>query len=226
MTAEHEFDDVLADAIRRAGLALSEQADEVGTDAIQESKHMQPALEAALRTLVGEAPVRPQKSLRFEHAEGDLPKRLGGIDIAVADSTAGWRALLELKWCPLDGLYLGWAIWDFYKMAIGRISPGAEACYLVVGGPNALWANPDTVGELFRSEHWTVAEVYRRHEKIFVGNGIDCRKFTALPARVETVLSADEALPPPLDSWRIKAIRIEPDPTEWLALDGGRLVDA
>jgi hypothetical protein len=223
VTAKHEFDDVLADAIRRVGLTLRTEAVEVGPDAIQESKHMQPALEAALRRLLGEAAVRPQKQLRFEHGEGDLPRRLGGIDIAVADSNYGWRALIELKWCPLDGLYLGWAIWDFYKMAIGRISPGADACYLVAGGPDALWAKPDTVGELFRSEHWEVGEVYRRHEKIFVGDGNDCKKFTALPARVETILVADHALASPLDPWRIKAIRIEPDPADWLALEEGRL---
>jgi hypothetical protein len=108
-------------------------------------------------------------------------------------------------------------------MAIGRISPGADACYLVAGGPDALWAKPDTVGELFRSEHWEVGEVYRRHEKIFVGDGNDCKKFTALPARVETILVADHALGSSLDSWRIKAIRIEPDPADWLALEGGRL---
>jgi hypothetical protein len=108
-------------------------------------------------------------------------------------------------------------------MATGRFSPGAESCYVVAGAPEALWDKPGTVGELFRSEQWMVADVYRRHEVVWIGDGNDCKKLTEIPSRVETVLAVDHVLSAPLERWRVKAIRIEPDATEWLKLDAGRL---
>jgi hypothetical protein len=224
VTTEQEFDDVLAEAIRQTGLALTAQADQIGADAIQERDHMQPAIAEVLRRLLGEAAVQRERRLRFDHWQGDPPRFLGGVDIAVADSKGSWHALMELKWCPFGTPYLGWAIWDFYKMATGRFSPGADCCYLVAGAPDAVWAEPGTAGELFRNEDWLVADVYGRYEKIWIGDGNDCKKLTGLPIRVETILVVDQALLPSLDSWRIKAIRIEPDTTEWLTLEQGRLV--
>lgn len=216
---------MLAETLRRTASDLSVEAREVGASAIQEKKHLEPAVLAALRGLIGDESVVSQKNLHFKHWQGVLGKGLGGVDVAVVRDDGGFRALIELKWCPLDGLFLSWAIWDFYKMATGRISPGADACYLVAGAPDALWEKLDTVGELFCSKRWTMSDVYLKHEKIFYGNGEDCKKLTALPPGVETTLVADQQLLAPLEGWHIRAIRIEPDP-EWLTVREGRLVEA
>jgi hypothetical protein len=111
-------------------------------------------------------------------------------------------------------------------MATGRVSPGANCCYLVAGAQAALWAKRATVGELFNTDRWGIADVLRRHSVVWTGDGKDCPKLTALPPHIDTTVVADEELPPPLEDWIVKAIRVEPDPyddSEWLALVGGQL---
>lgn len=151
-------------------------------------------------------------------------RRLGPVDIAVADGQGGWQALLELKWCLVDGLYMRWAIWDFYKLATGRVSPGADACYLVAGAPDRLWEQHNTVADLFRTNQWDMADVYHRYEDLWLHDGHACEKLTGLPAEIATELVVDQTLPSPLNGWRLKAIRIEPVPSHWLPLSAGRLV--
>jgi hypothetical protein len=121
---------VLPVAIRRTGDELSRKATEPGVRKIYEREHMQPALRTALTEQLGSSVLVSEPKLHFEHWQG-IPERkgVGGVDIAVAGRTPNrFRALIELKWCPLDSPYLGWALWDFFKMATGRDSPGADSC--------------------------------------------------------------------------------------------------
>jgi hypothetical protein len=225
MTDKQPFDNLLAAAIGQAGAALTQQAIEIGAEAIRERKHMQPAMKSALIEQLGAEVVTSERRLPFGHWQGAPGKRLGGVDLATTNPDGSWQALIELKWCPLDGLYLGWAIWDFYKMATGRISPGTDACYIVAGAPDTLWAKPGTVGEVFQTSKWNIPELYLRHEKIWVGEGNDCKKLTVLPHEIDTTLAADHHLTDVLKGWTIKAVRVEPhaDTANWLALRDGRL---
>jgi hypothetical protein len=86
-------------------------------------------------------------------------------------------------------------------MTTARVSPGADCCYVVAGAPAALWEKQDTVGELFRTERWRSENVLRRHNVVWTGDGDDCKKLTALPVHIETILVADEPLEEPLDTW-------------------------
>lgn len=219
--SEQTLDSVLPEAIRRAAVELSQKAVELGPDKIRERPHMQLAFRKALTGLLGDVVLANEPKLHFEQWQG-IPERpgVGGIDLAVT-AVHGYRAFIELKWSKLDGEFLGWAIWDFFKMATGRISPGADSCYLIASAPAELWAKPDTVGELFCTERWRAEDVLRRHHVVWIGDGNDYKKLTALPVHIETILGADEIPPAPLADWAIKAIRIEPDPIEtaaWLGL--------
>jgi hypothetical protein len=218
-----EFDEVLRGVVRDASVELTDLALGVGAAGIREQLHLRPALLHALSARLGADHVKKEQTLDFEHWQGLPGRRVGGVDLAVSGDDDHWRALIELKWCPLDGLYLGWAIWDFYKMATGRISPGADACYLVAGAPDELWAQQGTVGELFATATWDTAEVYRRHEPIWVGDGTDCKKLTSLPNRIDTVLVVDQPLHSPLADWTIKGIRVEAEAPNWSPLRDGRL---
>jgi hypothetical protein len=222
------LDSVLPEAIRRMGAELAWTAVKVQPEKIRERKYMQPAFRAALTCLVGDTVLPGERRLEFKHWQG-IPERprIGGIDVSVVGAVAGtWRAFIELKWCPLDGEFLGWAIWDFFKMATGRVSPGADSCYLIAGAQAGLWARQGTVGELFSSRRWDTADVLRRHNIVWTGDDKDCPKLTALPLRIDSILVADENLPPPLEDWIVKAIRVEPverDDSAWLALVEGQL---
>jgi hypothetical protein len=219
-----DFDVVLAEALRSAVSALSGTATDEGIDSIREKKHVQAAVRQALTARLGETVLPTERILRSKHWQGVPNRWIGGVDILVTGGGPGdYLAFIELKWCPLDGLFLSWAIHDFYKMATFRDSPGAESCYLVAGAPSALWARTGTVGELFRNERWKTPDVFARYEKAWIGNGDDCKKLTALPARISTVLVAEESLPHPFESWSIRAIRVEPEAGDWLSLVEGKL---
>lgn len=215
------MDAIVARSIAIAGMELTASAASEGTDKVSERRHMQPAMLRAFTSQLGER-VSSEVKLLFPDFNGIVGRNVGGIDLgAKHEVDDGWSAFVELKWCPADGKYLGWAIWDIYKMMSGRVAPGADACYVIAGGPDKLWAKSDTVGDLFRSGKWSTEEVFRRYEPIFA-NGEDCKKLTWLASRFETALVADTRLAVPLDEWHIKAIRIEPDTTAWIRLVDGR----
>lgn len=223
--ADHELDAAIADAVHVTAGGLADTAEAVGAWKIGERKYMQPALHQALTDLLGTAVHRSEPQLRFVHWLGQLPKRLGGIDIAVhRKDGSGCRAFMELKWGDPD-----WMILDFYKMTTGRISPGADSCYLIAGQRLTEWAKPDTVCELFRTERWRSENVLLRHYEAFRGDESEYGKLTHLPPYIHTTLVADETLPAPLHTWAIKAIRVEPDPredTDWLHIQNGKIVSA
>jgi hypothetical protein len=106
------MDAVLREAIHNTGDALSLTAAELGAEKIRERDHMQPAFRAALTGLLSETVLPHEPKLHFKHWQGIPGATVGGIDVAVADDAPHtYRAFIELKWCPLDGLFLGWAIW-------------------------------------------------------------------------------------------------------------------
>lgn len=216
-----DFDDGLETAAREAASTLTAYADVLpgGGEAIRERKHLQPALLYALTGLLGAGRVHTELRLPFNHFKG-----VGGIDLLVG-SQSRWQALIELKWCLRDGSYLDWVIWDFYKMATGRISPGADATYVIVGAPDAIWARPGTVGEIFDSREWDMREFFLRHEGIFRGDSEDYRKLCGLPSELRTTVVVNQPLNRKLEGWTLKGIRVDV-PTEslrWLELREGQL---
>ena len=219
---ETAFDDVLADAIRQMTRVVADQAMLVGTHRIGEMKYMKPALKDALSAAVGASLYPHECREMFKHWQGPAEVRLGGIDIAVRrDDDSGWRAFMELKWGDLD-----WAILDFFKMTTGRVSPGADACYVVAGEPVKAWAAGNPVGELFQTAEWNSQTVLERCRTPFVGDGREHGKLTHLPPAIATTLVADEPVPEPLHEWHVKAIRVEPRPLRedgWLSVVDGSI---
>lgn len=220
--SDQTLDDLIVDATRLTAADLADAAFQDGPSKIGEKKYMEPALRRALTNTLGAAVQQSQPQLRFTHWQGLPGKKLGGIDIAIRrKDDSGYRAFIELKWGDLD-----WAILDFFKMITARVSPGADNCYLMAGEPLSEWAKPDSVGELFRDERWRSESVLLRHRRPWIGDGTEYGKLTHLPRHIITSLIAEERVPAPLDTWMIKAIRVEPDPlseTEWLPLADGRI---
>jgi hypothetical protein len=214
---------VIAQAVEIVAGSLATSALTVGVSKIGERKYMQPALKEALTNRLGSVVVEGEPHLRFEHWQGLTGKKLGGIDIAIRrDDDSGYRSFLELKWGDPD-----WMILDFYKMATGRVSPGADACYLVAGQRSGDWEKCGSVCELFRTHRWRTENVLRRHYKAFRGDESEYGKLTSLPTFIDSTLVADVTLSAPLDTWAIKAIRVEPNPLaddRWHKIRNGEVV--
>jgi hypothetical protein len=219
--SDQNLDDLIVQATRLTAADLAVAALHVGPSKIGEKKYMEPALRRALNML-GAAVEQTQPQLCFKHWQGLPGRKLGGIDIAIRrEDDSGYSAFVELKWGDLD-----WAILDFFKMTTACVSPAADSCYLIAGEPLSEWAKPNTVGELFRNGRWRSESVLLRHRRPWIGDGTEYGKLTHLPRHIITALIADERVPVPLDSWTIKAIRVEPDPlsdTDWLPLVDGRI---
>jgi hypothetical protein len=220
--SDQNLDGLIAEAIRVTAADLAEKAAlQPGTPKINERDDMKPMLLRAL-TKLGTAVQPFEPRLNFKHWQGLPGKRLGGIDIAIRrEDDSGYRAFLELKWGHLD-----WAILDVFKMTTARVSPAADSCYLIAGEPLSEWAKPETVGELFEDGRWRSETVLLRHRRPWIGDGTEYGKLTHLPPHIITSLIANERVPAPLDTWMIKAIRVEPDPlsdTDWLPLADGRI---
>jgi hypothetical protein len=214
------LDQVVGSAVRDTALSLAASAQEVGKAKIGERRYMEPALRHALTERLGAAVQLKQPHLHFKHFQGPSLIKLGGIDIGILrEDSPGYRAFIELKWGDLD-----WAILDFFKMTCARVSPGADSCYVIAGEPLGEWERPGSVGGFFLDACWQSKGILERHRKEFVGDGKEYGKLTHLPAWIITSLIADEPVPEPLNGWRIKAVRVEPEPfadSNWLPLVDG-----
>jgi hypothetical protein len=214
-----EIDAAIASAVAGAARRLSSES---SGDEIGEKKHLEPALRAELAKAYGERVHPGQQQLRFEHWEA-AKGRLGGVDLLVHDGVGGWSALVELKWCCTgDVRTLGWTLWDILKMASGRVSPGATACYAIVGAPTTLFEKPGTLGELFTNGEWCTRELIHRftiHWQDLLSGGT--ARVSQLPAGFTTTLVCDQALPSPIHAWRLRAIRVDPLDGSWTEFADG-----
>ena len=218
-TTPSNIDSLLKQAIEAAAADVAAAVQ--NSIRVNERDVMKPALLSAMRGQLAHA-VESEKRLIFEDWQAPAVIKLGAIDIAIRrEDGSGYSAFVELKWGHPD-----WMILDFYRMATGRTSPGADACYLIAGQSLKDWGKPDSVCQLFRDGRWRSQDVLNKHRRAFVGDGKEYTKLTRLPPHIVTTLIADEVVPAPLGTWAIKAIRVEPDPldpTSWLAVVAGQI---
>ncbi len=147
--------------------------------------------------------------------------KLGGVDVLVrGPSSDTYRYMAELKWAR-ETKELGWTLWDLYKMVSATFRRDTEACYLVVGAPQATWQSGKHFSAAFSTNLWD-------SQQLFIDYEADWRRLlkggtarpTKVPSRVATTLVADAAIVTPTDKWSLRCLAVGPASTDWLMFDG------
>lgn len=161
-----------------------------GAESTPERLHeadLQNALATSLQAQLG-AVVRREQPVRnrVEMWKGQY----GPVDVSILTQAGMPRALIEAKWCSDDKLVE--SLWDVLKLAALLATDPIEACFLVTGGPEAVWQpKSGRPLELYVDQTVTTADLLSRHSQgwdyCLSGSGA---RVKALPATFSTALVA------------------------------------
>lgn len=205
------------------GAAIEQAAGSIdgGSEQSFREERLERALASALADRFGTEAVMIRRAFPIPDWHG----RLGGIDLAVRDTTTlGLRIAVELKIYNVEE-----ALWDLFKMTAAASIPGVQATYLAVASTTKRWASGKDCTALFNTElgvpvRWDSPQMFDDWRAAWEWLTHPTKGGSARPVRVPRTVETTLVASHPVRSYpgyELKAIAVRPATgSAWLEFDG------
>jgi hypothetical protein len=208
---------------------VEEIADQLGTRAKRESsglaalgerKDLEPSALAVLMTVFG---TRAEKDRRVL-----IPgwSGVGNVDLLLRrrdpEDALAW--MCELKWCGPGNDVLYEAIWDLFKMALGKTREDHPATFLMTGAQKSLWAG-SAFADIFETKNHVSEELCQRRlpdrRKTIAWDELLRGGYDKHPEHVPAEITTESVGRATIGDWELRAVRIGAVSHDLIPMTGG-----
>ncbi len=204
-------------------------ADQLGTRAKRESsglaalgerKDLEPSALAVLMTVFG---TRAEKDRRVL-----IPgwSGVGNVNLLLRrrdpEDALAW--MCELKWCGPGNDVLYEAIWDLFKMALGKTREDHPATFLMTGAQKSLWAG-SAFADIFETKNHVSEELCQRRlpdrRKTIAWDDLLRGGYDKHPEHVPAEITTESVGRATIGDWELRAVRIGAVSHDLIPMTGG-----
>ncbi len=217
--AEMGLTEELVEAIAdQLGTRANRESASVG--ALRERKDLEPSALAVLMTVFG---TRAEKGRRV--LIPDWPG-VGNVDLLLRrpdpEDALAW--MCELKWCGPGNDVLYEAIWDLFKMALGKTREDHPATFLMTGAEKSLWAG-SAFADLFETKNHVSEELCQRRlpdrRETIAWDDLLRGGYDKHPEHLPAEITTESVGRATIGDWELRAVRIRAVSDDLIPMTGG-----
>ncbi len=191
-----------------------------GVGALRERKDLEPSALAVLMTVFG---TRAEKGRRV--LIPDWPG-VGNVDLLLRrpdpEDALAW--MCELKWCGPGNDVLYEAIWDLFKMALGKTREDHPATFLMTGAEKSLWAG-SAFADLFETKNHVSEELCQRRlpdrRETIAWDDLLRGGYDKHPEHLPAEITTESVGRATIGDWELRAVRIRAVSDDLIPMTGG-----
>ncbi len=191
-----------------------------GVGALRERKDLEPSALAVLMTVFGKRAEKDRRVL--------IPgwPGVGNVDLLLRrpdpEDALAW--MCELKWCGPGNDVLYEAIWDLFKMALGKTREDHPATFLMTGAQKSLWAG-SAFADLFETNNHVSEELCQRRLpdrcKTIAWDDLLRGGYDKHPEHVPAEITTESVGRATIGDWELRAVRIGAVSHDLIPMTGG-----
>ena len=191
-----------------------------GVGALRERKDLEPSALAVLMTVFGKRAEKDRRVL--------IPgwPGVGNVDLLLRrpdpEDALAW--MCELKWCGPGNDVLYEAIWDLFKMALGKTREDHPATFLMTGAQKSLWAG-SAFADLFETKNHVSEELCQRRlpdrRKTIAWDDLLRGGYDKHPEHVPAEITTESVGRATIGDWELRAVRIGAVSHDLIPMTGG-----